>query len=151
MLLIFYNICFITYHIFQTIRCTSPHQIWERNGGVSYSPNVAYLACWGGGGWWSRVFIPYFPPLKPRYILWSGASYSPKKMVLHPGGYCPIFAWYHLQFGPSTVPLNGHSIALSDGVVCFRTGRSHVYMPAIHLLFFKVGYLVQCNVRWDAM
>ena len=22
--------------------------IWEENGGVSYSPNVAYLACWGG-------------------------------------------------------------------------------------------------------
>ena len=26
-------------------------------------------------------FFPYFPPLKPRYILWSGASYSLKNMV----------------------------------------------------------------------
>ena len=31
-----------------------PPQIWEESGGVSYSPNVAYLACWGGG-WWSGV------------------------------------------------------------------------------------------------
>ena len=23
-------------------------QIWEENGGVPYSLNVAYLACWGG-------------------------------------------------------------------------------------------------------
>ena len=23
--------------------------IWEENGGASYSPNVAYLACWGWG------------------------------------------------------------------------------------------------------
>ena len=29
-----------------------------------------------------RVFSPYFPPLKPRYILWSGASYSPKNTVV---------------------------------------------------------------------
>ena len=26
-----------------------PPQIWEENGGVSYSWNVAYLARWGGG------------------------------------------------------------------------------------------------------
>ena len=25
------------------------HKIWEGNGGVSYSPNVAYLAHWGVG------------------------------------------------------------------------------------------------------
>ena len=31
-------------------------QIWEENGGVSYSPKVAYLAhCGGGSQWWSRV------------------------------------------------------------------------------------------------
>ena len=56
-----------------------PPQIWEENGGASYSPNVVYLAHWGLGGWgWSEVFFSYFPPLKPRYCLWSGASYSPK-------------------------------------------------------------------------
>ena len=27
-----------------------PPQIWEENGGASYSPNVAYLACWEGAG-----------------------------------------------------------------------------------------------------
>ena len=38
----------------------------------------------GGGGWGAVVeqgFFPYFPPLKPRYILWSGVSYSPKNTV----------------------------------------------------------------------
>ena len=28
-------------------------QIWEENGGASYSPNVAYVARWGGG--WAVV------------------------------------------------------------------------------------------------
>ena len=37
------------YHIFQTIRHTPPPQIWEENGGASYSLNVAYLAHWGWG------------------------------------------------------------------------------------------------------
>ena len=32
-----------------------PPQIWEENGGASYSPNVAYLAHWGGGRRWSGV------------------------------------------------------------------------------------------------
>ena len=37
-------------------------RIWEENGGASYSPNVAYLACWGKRGWrWSRgFFCPIF-------------------------------------------------------------------------------------------
>ena len=49
---------------------TSP-QIWEEDGGASYSPNVAYLAHWGGGGEWRwSGFFSCFPPLKPRYILW---------------------------------------------------------------------------------
>ena len=34
----------------------------------------------GGGG--SRVGIfSYLPPLKPRYVLWSGVFYSPKNTV----------------------------------------------------------------------
>ena len=33
-----------TYRIFWTIRHTFPPKIWEEYGGVSYSPNVAYLA-----------------------------------------------------------------------------------------------------------
>ena len=37
------------YRIFQTIRCTFP-QIWGEREGVSYSPNVVYLARWGAGG-----------------------------------------------------------------------------------------------------
>ena len=28
-----------------------------------------------------KIFFSYFPPLKPRFILWSGASYSPKITV----------------------------------------------------------------------
>ena len=63
-------------------------------GGASYSPNVVYLANWGtgGGGAGSQEtevgphfllqnFFSYFPPLKPRYISWSGASYSLKNTV----------------------------------------------------------------------
>ena len=56
-------------------------QIWEENRGASYSLNVAYLAHWGGVSGGAGVFFPYFPPLKPRYILWSGASYSLRNMV----------------------------------------------------------------------
>ena len=72
-----------TYHIFQTIS-TSPAQIWEENGGVSYSLNVVYLACCGGGGGGGAgFFFSYFPPLTPRCVLWSGESYSPKNMVVY--------------------------------------------------------------------
>ena len=57
---------------------------WEENGGASYSPNVVYLAHqWGAGGGSGELFFffYYFPPLKPRYVSWSGASYSPQNMV----------------------------------------------------------------------
>ena len=71
------------YCIFWTIRCTPP--IWEENGGASYSPNVDYLGRWGAERGGSRgvgfFFFPYFPPLKPRYVLWSGVSYNPKNMI----------------------------------------------------------------------
>ena len=68
------------YHIFQTIRRTP--QMWGGNGGASYSPNVADLV-WGRGTAVERVFLSYFPPLKPRYVLWSGASYGLKNTVIH--------------------------------------------------------------------
>ena len=71
-----------------------PPKFGEENGGASYSPNVAYLAHWvgvgGGAGpqeagagphFLLQKFFSYFPPLKPRCILWSGASYSPKNTV----------------------------------------------------------------------
>ena len=62
-----------------------PPQIWEENGSASYSPNVAYLAHWGCSGkggagsqeagagphFLLQIVFPYFPPLKPRCILWS--------------------------------------------------------------------------------
>ena len=34
-----------------------PPKIWEENGGASYSPNVAYLACGGSGGGTGVVFL----------------------------------------------------------------------------------------------
>ena len=71
-----------SYHNFQTIRHT-PLQIWNENGGASYSPNVAYLA----GGVEGvlvveRDFVSYFRPLKPRHVLWSGGSYGLKNAVV---------------------------------------------------------------------
>ena len=44
-----------SYHIFCTI--THPPQIWEENGGASYSPNVAYVARCGGGAAVEWVFF----------------------------------------------------------------------------------------------
>ena len=56
-------------------------QIWEENGGASYSPNVAYLARYRISALkdvikyfttlFASKFFPYFPPLKPRCVLWS--------------------------------------------------------------------------------
>ena len=67
---------------FGTIRCTPSPQIWEENGGVSCSLNVAYSpGSFGGEAVVEQGFFSYFPPLKPRYILWSGTLYSPKNMV----------------------------------------------------------------------
>ena len=52
--------------------------------GASYSLNVAYLAhgAGSGGSDGAVIFFPYVPPPKPRYILWSGVSYSPKNTVV---------------------------------------------------------------------
>ena len=53
----------IEYCVFQTIRRTPP--IWEENGGVFYSQNVAYLAHWGGGrGGGGAGFFPLFSSSK---------------------------------------------------------------------------------------
>ena len=59
--------------------------------------------------------------------------------VLHLGDYFPIFAWCLLQTGPSIVLLG--SVVVDPMFICLL----------VYLLFCKVGYLVQCNVRWDAM
>ena len=58
-------------------------QIWEENGGASYSPNVAYLAVGRGGGvhGGAGFFFSCSPPLKPRCILWPSVSSSPKNRV----------------------------------------------------------------------
>ena len=45
-------------------------------------------------------FFPYFPPLKPRYVLWSGASYSPKNMVAFSPEASPI---PHPRWGKSAI------------------------------------------------
>ena len=67
---------------FSDYKMHSPQEIWEENGDESYSPNVAYLAHLPGEGGAAveRVLFSYFPPLKPRCVLWTGASYSPKKI-----------------------------------------------------------------------
>ena len=71
-----YKLSIFYFTIFSDYKTHPP--ILEENGGASYSPNIAYLAHaggWGGGG---AGFVPYFPPLKRRCILWCGTSYSPK-------------------------------------------------------------------------
>ena len=45
-----------------------------------------------------QIFFPCFPPLKPRCVLWSGASYSLKNMVgfendLDHPGWCGSVDW----------------------------------------------------------
>ena len=73
---------FLTPTVFSDYKTHFPLKIWEENGGASYSPNVAYLAGWGArGDSGVGFFFSYFPPLKARYILSSGVSYSPKNMV----------------------------------------------------------------------
>ena len=69
----------LNYYIFQIIGHAP--LIWEENGSASYSPNVAHLAPGVSGGRGGAGFFPYFPPLKPRCVLWSGASYSLKNTV----------------------------------------------------------------------
>ena len=46
------------------------------------------MGCGGGAGshFFFKKFFSYFPPLKPRCVLWSGASYSPKNTVMYEGG-----------------------------------------------------------------
>ena len=69
------------YRIFRTIRCTPPQlgKKWEcvLQSKCSLPGSLGRMGS-GGAGFF---FSPYFPPLKPGYMLWSGASYSPKNMV----------------------------------------------------------------------
>ena len=57
-----------------------PPQIWEENGGASYNPNIAYIyigeiLCYLLLNillhFLLQNFFSYFPPLKPRCVLWS--------------------------------------------------------------------------------
>ena len=70
-----------------------PPQIWEENRGASYSPNVAYLVCYRISAlkdvikyfttfFASNFFNFYFPPLKPRCILWF-EKYRPSQTTLY--------------------------------------------------------------------
>ena len=81
------------HRIFWTIRCNSPPQIWEENGGASYSPNVAYIYI-GEILYYLllnilphfllQIFFSYFP-LKPRCVLLSekyGISDSQYEVLL---------------------------------------------------------------------
>ena len=44
--------------------------------------SLTWLVGDGGGGSSGVGFFSYFPPLKLRWVLWSGVSYSPKNTVL---------------------------------------------------------------------
>ena len=64
-----------SYRIFQTRRHTFPHPQFGRKMGrrLTVRMQLPWLTVAV-----EQVFFPYFPSLKPRYVLWSGASYSPK-------------------------------------------------------------------------
>ena len=94
---------------FWTIRCTP--QIWEENWGASYSLNVAYLVvgvggasgaesqeAWAGLHFLLKIFFSYFPPLKPRCVLWFSASYSLKNMVNSRTPKTKFFFFFYLTF-----------------------------------------------------
>ena len=64
-------------------------QIWEENGGASYSLNVAYLAPWGGRG---NIMLSMLLNILLHFLLQNfffpifllknlGASYGPKNTV----------------------------------------------------------------------
>ena len=55
-------LCYIPY--FSDYKMHFAPQIWEENGGASYSLNVAYLACWGGGDGGGEGFFPLFSSSK---------------------------------------------------------------------------------------
>ena len=69
------------YRIFRTMRCSPTTPIWEENGGVPYSQNVAYLGRWWGGGQCGGgvgflILSSYFPPQNLR------ASYGPVRLIV---------------------------------------------------------------------
>ena len=107
-----------------------PSQNWEENGGASYSLNVAYLT--HRAGWGAAVeqgFSSYFPPLKSRCILWSGASYIPKNTVI----ICfPLAAFKILSFSLTF----GILIMTCLGVILFTTVLFGTFvLPGLVYLF----------------
>ena len=78
------------YCIFQTVRLIPTANLGGKWRYVLYSKCSlpGSLAGEGGGAgsqeagagphFLLQIFFPYFPPLKPRCVLWSDASYSPK-------------------------------------------------------------------------
>ena len=65
-----------TYRIFQTIRRTHP-QLGGKWGCILYS-KYSLPSSLGWGAAVEQKFFPHFPPLKPRCVWWSSASYSLK-------------------------------------------------------------------------
>ena len=77
------TILILYYSIFQTIRSIPPPNVrgkWD----CMLQAKCSLPGSLGGGLQWSGVFFSCFPPLKSRYVLWSGASYNPKDMVMLP-------------------------------------------------------------------
>ena len=84
----------LEYRIVRTIRHTTPQFGKKmRVESASYSLNVAYLAGGGGSGragsqearagpqFLLQKVFSYFPPLKPRCVLWYGVSFGLKNTV----------------------------------------------------------------------
>ena len=117
------------HRIFRTIRHTFSPQIWEENAGASHRPTVADLARWMGGGS-GAGFFPYFPPLKPRCVLWPSTSYILKNMVSPTSlssGPCSVHKNGLVPWGPCSRSILFSSYCLQNR----KMGQIHYPIPGL--------------------
>ena len=78
----------------------------------------------GGGGGGGVGFFPYFPPLKPRCVLWSGVSYSPKNTVNNDSdNNCHLLNKYCVLISFSQWPLDNYLHFMNEVSEADRLGK----------------------------
>ena len=100
-----------------------------------------------------QIFFSYFPPLKPRCVLWSSASYSLKNTVnlfgfLFPSWVLNLFLSFqthnHRRFDSNLSQKNGSTLL---GVTTFKLQEP---ISGNNLQFFKGVSLFSCNCPSDS-